>query len=439
LVSFLLLTPLALAQPAAKPPAVSPEEEKGRELFRTGKIEEAVEEFRKAGKANPALPPPRIMLAELFHAAGQGPAARTALEKAATEDPEHPAVLLLNASFAYGDGRVTDGLLSCRAALAAADSPRWDAEQRKRFQRDARLGLATGLEARRDYPAAREQLAALVAAEPKNGPLRARLAGTLFLTGKPDDAAVELQSAFRDDPTVGPPEVGMARLWAAKGDAAKAEEWFKKAVAAHPKEARVLREYGGWLLAQGRVDDARPQVDGAVALEPNTRDTAALRGLLARYTKDFKAAEDLFEKLNRDSPADRFAAANLALVLAESADPAKQRRAVELAENLASQVRHADVYAVLGWCYYKAGRLDEALKALTAAVSGTTTDRDTVYYLARVLAERERPDDARKVLKEALAATGPFVNRKDAEALLADLDKKHPPKKAEEKKAEEKK
>jgi tetratricopeptide (TPR) repeat protein len=328
---------------------------------------------------------------------------------------------------------VTDGLLSCRAALAAADSPRWDADQRKRYQRDARLGLATALEARRDFPAAKEQLAALVAAEPKNGPLRARLAAALFLTGKPDEAAVELQTAFRDDPTVGPPEFGMARLWAAKGDAAKAEEWFQKAVAAHPKDARIPREYAGWLLGQGRVADARPQVDAAAGLEPNARDTAALRGLLARYTKDFPAAEAVFDKMNRDSPADRFAAANLALVLAESADPAKHRRAVELAENLATQARQADVYAVLGWCYYKVGRVDDALKALTTAVSGPVADRDTVYYLAKVLAEKGKPDDARKVLKEALAAAGPFVNKKDADAFLAELDKKHPPK-AEEKK-----
>jgi tetratricopeptide (TPR) repeat protein len=425
----LITTLVVVGTASPQPPAVSAEEEKGRELFRAGKIDEAIEEFKKAAKANPNLPPPRVMVAELFYQAGQGPQARAALEQAAVEDPDHPAVLLLNGSFAFGDGRLTDTILSLQAALKAAESPRWNADQRKKFQRDARNGLALSLEARRDHAAAKEHLVALVASEPKNAVFRSRLAAALFRIGQVDEAFAEFQTAHRDDPTIDPPELFMARLWASRPDPAKAEEWFKKATAAHPKNARVTREHAGWLLNQGRLADARPQIETAASLEPAARDTAALRGLMARHARDYAAAETIFEKMHRDSPADRFAAANLALVLAESADTTKQRRAVELAENLVRQdQRQADGYAVLGWCYYRAGRLDDAFKALSTAASSGTVERDTAYYLAKVLADKNRPDDARKLLQDALTAPGAFVNKANAEAFLADLNKKFPPK-----------
>ena len=421
----------ALAQPPVPPkPVLSADEEKGRELLRAGKLDDAVESFRKAAKANPALPPPRVYLADLLFQAQQGQAARQSLERAALEDPEHPAMLLLNASFALGEGRITDLILSCQAALKAAESPRWDAEQRKKYQREARYGLSAGYEARRDYATQKQILGELLVAEPKNAQLRGKYGVAQFVSGKVEEAIAEFATAFKDDPTADPPELQMARLWEKRPDAAKADEWYAKAMAAHPKNAQGFREYAGWLMNTGRLDEAKAPLDAAVTLEPDARNTLALRGLFARYRRDFPTAEVAFDKMYRESPRDRFAGLSLALVLAESPEKLKQARAVELAESLVKQnERAADGYAVLGWTLYKLGRVDEAQQMLVKAASGGAVERDTAYYLGKVLFDKALGDDARKVLKEALAAPGPFVNKKEAAALAAEVEKKYPEKK----------
>lgn len=417
------------AQPPA-PPAVSAAEEKARELFAAGKFDDALKELQSAVKQNPKLPPPRVTLADLFFKAKQGAAARQNLEAAAAEDPKHPDVYLLNASFAFGEGRFTDAVLSCQAALALAADPRWDADQRKRYAREARLGLAASFERRRDFAAARDQLTVVLADEPKNGPVRVRLGNALFLAGKPEEAFAEFQTARRDDPASDIPELQMAALFIAQGAADKAEEWLKKAVAAGPADAKPHRTYAGWLLDQGKVAEAQVYVDSAARLDPASPELASLRGLYHRYKKEFALAEPIFEKLHRESPANTFAAWNLALTLAESGDKEKIRRAVEMAEaEVKKNPRAGEGYVVLGWCYYKAGRMDEAEKALVAAAQLGALSRDGAYYFAKVMADKQRVEDAVRTLKAAAEARGAYVYRDDAQALLADLEKRLPAKK----------
>jgi Tfp pilus assembly protein PilF len=428
-----LLTAAAAAQqppPATTPPAPTPTaDQKAVELFRAGKFDDALKELEAGSKADPKLPPPKVRLANLFFQAGQGPAARANLERAAAEDPKHPDVYLLNGSFAYGEGRITDTILSCQVALAQADDPRWDAEQKKRFKRDARLGLAAAFEARRDWTSAREFLTAILAEDPKNGPARQRLATAIFLLGKPDDAFAELQKAHADDPASDLPELRMASLYTSQNDPAKAEDWLKKAVAAHGQNPKAHRAYAAFLLDAGNPDGAQIYLGAAAKLDPTGRDTTALRGLMARYRKDHAQAEQIFEALHREHPADSFAAWNLALVLAETGNKDKQRRAVEIAENeVRKNQRAGEGFAVLGWCYYKAGRVDEAEKALVTAAQVGALSRDAAFFLAQILAHKGRWEDAAKLLKGATEARGGFVYKEDAKALYKEAEAKAPKK-----------
>ncbi len=417
------------AQPPDPPaaPAASAEE-KARDLFTAGKFDDALRELQAAVKQNPKLPPARVTLADMFFKAKQGPAARQNLETAAAEDPKHADVYLLNATVAFGEGRLTDAVLSCQTVLALAAEPRWDADQRKRYIREARLGLAASFERRRDFTAARDQYLAVLADEPKNGPVRARLGTCLFLAGKPDEAFAEFQAARRDDPAADMPELQMAALHTAQGAADKAEEWIKRAAAAGPTDGKPQRTYAGWLLDHGRVAEAQAAVEAAARLDPASPELAPLRGLYHRYKKEFAAAEPIFEGLLRQSPANTFAAWNLALTLAESADKDKVRRAVETAEaEVRKNPRVGEAYVVLGWCYYKAGRTDEAEKALANVTQLGALSRDGAYFYARVMADKQRIEDAVKLLKAAAEASGAYVYQADARALLADLETRVPP------------
>lgn len=416
-------------QPAPKAPPPD-DEQKAKEAFLAGKLDDALRHLGAAAKANPALSPPKVVAARWCVETGNGPQARLLIEQAAADDPAHPDVFLTNASFALAEGRVTDAVLGCTAALAATDSARWDADAKTRYRREARLGLAAAFEARGDSASVKTHLAALLDADPRNAQLRQRHARTLFLLDKPDEAFAELQAATKDDPTLDPPQMSMAQLWTGRHDFPKADEWYAKAVAAHPNAAKVHRALAGYLLDRGRTDAAKAHLAAAQKLEPTARDTKALAGLAARYAKDYTAAATVFEELVKDHPSFGFGVVNLALALAESGDATGKRRATELAEGYAKQnPRAAEPRAVLAYCLLKAGRTADAEKVARTVGGSGPLSPDAAYFVARVLADRGATDEAQSLLRAAAESKDGFVYRKDAADLLADLDKKNPPKK----------
>jgi tetratricopeptide (TPR) repeat protein len=412
-----------------EPGKLSADQEKAWEAFRAGKLDDAIKALQAAAKTNPLLPPPKVTLAQWSVEVQQGQQARILIEQAVAEDPTHPQVYLTNASFALNEGRITDTILSCVEALRHAETPRWDAERRKVFQREARLGLVAAYDRRGDLGSARTILRALLEDDPRNAMWRQQLARAEFFSTRQDDAFEEFKRAFKDDPTIDPPELAMAQLWSGKGDFAKAEEWFAKAVAVHAGSAKVQRGFAGYLLDRGRLETAKAHLAAAQKIEPNARDTKLLAGVYARYTKDHTTATQVFEELVREHPSYGPATFNLALVLAEAGDMNAKRRASELAEAYVKQnQRSAGAWALFAHCLSKAGRMADAERAVQNVFAlGQQLTLDEAYYVAKVLADRGSNETAHKVVKAALEKKDWFLHRADADALLADLDKKIPP------------
>src|SRR5262249_49786757 len=103
---LVLAASAAAAPPLASQPAPPKSEEilQAEEAFRKGQFDEALAKLREAVKKNPALPPARLTLAELFLAANQGPNARHNLEAALTEASDDPRCYLFNGSVALREG-----------------------------------------------------------------------------------------------------------------------------------------------------------------------------------------------------------------------------------------------------------------------------------------------------------------------------------------------
>lgn len=450
---FALLLLLALPVVAADPPKADPpkpaaptEVDQAFDLFKANKVPEAVEKLTKAGKSNPNLPPPRVQVAQWYFQAGNGQAARQFVEQAIAEDPKHPEGYILNANFAYADGRATDAILNLKMALDLSADARWDADQKKRFARESRNGLVETCFARGDYAAAKEHALELLNADPKNGVLRSRLAVIVFRMDKPAEAEREFTQAYADDPTVDPPELQLAGQWQQRANGEpdpakqlahleKVEGWLKKAVTAHPKSPKPAREYGLWLLNAGRLEAAGPYVEAATKLDPAGRETAVVKAVWLLHKKDPAAAEAVLEGVYRDAPGDLTALSYLCISLAESGDEKKRKRAVDLADTLVRQnPKWAPWHAVLGWCQYKVGRADDAERSLSLSFSAGQVQFDAAYFAARLLADRMKYEDAHKLLAGAVNAPhGMFLYRADAKALLAEVAKKLPEKKDEKK------
>jgi tetratricopeptide (TPR) repeat protein len=449
--STLLLVFIAAPLLAQPKPATPTEVEQAMELFKANKVPDALDKLTKAGKTNPNLSPPKVQVAQWFFQAGNGQGARTLMEQALVEDPKHPDAYLLNASFAFGEGRLTDAVLNLRTALEYSADSRWDADQKKRFAREARNGLVEVNSARGDFSSAKEHALELLNADPKNGVMRSKLAVIVFRQDKPAEAEKEFTQAFADDPGIDPPELQMANQWQQRAmsepDATKqaahlekVEEWLKKAVSNHPKNAKPPREYGLWLLNAGKLDAAGAYIEAAGKTDPTGKDTTVARAIYLLHKKDAAGAEGLLEGVYKDAPGDLNALSFLCLSLVESADEKKRKRALDLADTLVKQnPKSPGGYAVLGWCLMKAGRNDEAEKALATVLNAGPISSDSAYFMAKFLSDKQRFEDAHKLLTGATGVRhGMFVYRGDAKTLLDEVTKKLPEKK-EEKKDEPKK
>ncbi|CAN5170871.1 hypothetical protein BH11PLA2_BH11PLA2_26780 [soil metagenome] len=451
------VTGAPVVPPVSTPPApeANPDFKKAGEELGKGNVDKALEHLKAACEKDKNLAPPKVILSQIYaQVANQGgsnaqqaaQAARIFLEQAAAEDPDHPDPILLSGAYALGESRLVDAMLCFETALAKSGSARWLTDQRKRFVKSSREGLAQVYSNRRDFKQALEQLRALLADDPKNGKLRVQAANLTFLFGQPDAAFADLKQAFADDPSVDLPEVMMARFWDSKpnkaaGEDAKAEEWFNKAIAAAPKDVKAPREFARWLLNQNRLADADAKLADAAKVDANDKETKALKGLSHRYKKEYKEAETIFDELNRADRTNPFYAWNLAIILAESPEKSKQEQAVAIATLVqSSQPKSPEAVSVLAWCLFKAGRLDDAEKAIGIAAQASQGNfpPDTIYYAARILEKKGKGKEARDNLQKALDAKAPFVYRKDAEEFQKQLIKDHGPVTKEEKKDDKK-
>jgi tetratricopeptide (TPR) repeat protein len=437
--AFLMLhadvTRADLIMPSNRPPTVDnsgtvqkdPSQDvldQARAKFKQGQYEEALTLLKAARAKNVALPPAGLLLAELFLGNNLLSQGRSALEQAAIEEPDYPGIYLVFGTLALAENRFTDARLHFEKAATLASSEKWTPNQQRSFRLPCHMGMATLAENRQDWSAAQAALAGWLELDPRNGEARQRLARALLRNGDSQGAVKELETAVKDEPSLPPAAITMARLYTEQGDHKRAGQWMQYALKRDPRNPRVHLGMAAWLFEQGKAEEARRYADTAGGLAPDSRELKWLRGLIARRLKDYRQAETYFQALHDETPGDREASNQLALVLVEQPDKSKQSRALQLAEiNARLQPDSPAALSTLGWVYYRLGRLDEAERVLQAAAPGNNLSAETAYYLAHLLANRGRIEPAKQLLKAALDAGKDFILRQDAQELFNQLAK----------------
>jgi tetratricopeptide (TPR) repeat protein len=320
-----------------------------------------LQQLGKAIKAHPELPPAHALFAKFAFLSNQGALIRPALERAIAEDPEHPEVFILFGNLALAESRVTDAAVHFEKARGLAAGKRWAPEQRNRFDRLSFQGDAVVAEIRGDWKAARAALSGWLKQDPACAAARQRLGKALFQLGEHKAAYEELEQAAKVDAALEPAAITMAWLYTRARNLMKAEEWIHFANKTAADSVAVQMGSAAWLLEQGRADLAQSHADAAARLNPGSAEIKRLLGLAARQRKDFGQAEQIFEVLAHDAPADAWLRNQLALVLVEQTDESKRRRALELAElSVRQNPKAADALTTLGTVYYRINRLDDA-------------------------------------------------------------------------------
>jgi tetratricopeptide (TPR) repeat protein len=409
-------------------------DESGRSI---AEVERAIKSFQKrdfdlclkqlsaARAAHPELPPAEALFAKLAFLFNQGALIRPALERAVAEDGQHPEVFILFGNLALAEGRVTDAAVHFEKATSLSSAKRWTSEQQARFQRLSLEGHAAVAETRADWKAARSALEAWLKHEPDNSAVEQRLGKAMFQQGEHDAAYEQLEKAARRNPALEPPAITMTWLYTRSGNLKKAEEWIDYANKTSAGSPVVQMETAAWLLEHGRADEAQSHVDQADKLRPGAIEIKRLRGLAARQRKDFVQAEQIFDVLAHDAPADPWPRNQLASCLAEQPVQAKRQRALELAElSVRQNPKAVPALSTLGMVFYRLNRLEDAEKVLQAVAQSSQASSDALYVLAHVRADRGHAEDAPALLRMALDAQGIFVFRKDAQEWLDRLTTK---------------
>lgn len=398
----------------------------------------ALQHFKNAKTMAKEIPPPEVLMAKLSFLARNAQLGRAWLERAVAAAPSDPEPYVILGDLAIAEGRVTDGdVLFVEASKLAekfADNPK----RKLNFQRRALQGLVVVSQRREQWDRAKTMVDQWIKLDPDNATAHNALGTVLFYLNKGPDAyrafqkADELQKVAAD--RVNPPspmaELNMAALYQRRDkDDKKTTDSINLAIKNHPKDFGVRLRAAQIAMASNLLDVALAQSEEAVKLNENDLNAKLIRGYVARLRNDFTTAEHYFELAHLQSPGNFDASNNLALLLAEQTDKAKQDRAFEFAVmnvqrfpiNGQSQQRF-DAMSTFGWVQYQRGIVSDAQQALQQVANANVLTPDSRYYIAKVmLNDPKRTDDAARVLEVAVESDQPFVNRKAATELLQTL------------------
>ncbi len=413
-----------VAPPAAAGGDGTVEVDKAMACYQRGEIAQCLDFLRLARRANAEVLPAEVILAELYFRDNQVAQARAALEQAAAADPRCPQTYLLIAGLALAEGRATEAEVLFEKAHTLAATAGYSEAARKRFEADACAGLATIAERRGDWAAAAARLSAWITFRPNDGQVRWRLVRARFHLGKRDKLQEELQQARKDDPTLDPPALMIARLYTETNELKKAGEWVEYATQTAPRDPAAQLGAALWYLEHDQPERAPVHAEVAAKLDPASAPIKEARGLIAWHLRNYPEAERIFQELVVESPGNAAASALWALALAEQPSESKHHRALQLAESLARiDPNSGAALTTLGWVYHRNGRPADAERALRAALASGSVSSEAPYFLARVLAERGREAEVGPLLKLSLGAPGRFAFRSEAKEWLAKVTK----------------
>lgn len=412
----------------------------GMDLFVKRDFDGARKKFETARLNNRELPPAEILMTRMLIAARSPQLARAELEQCVRTNEADPEPYLYFAEAAIGEGRITDAdavLAICSPKLASFMEKKENPYRLNNLSKRYWNIKAAVAESRKQWDSAKISLNKWIELDPKSAIPRQRLARALFqLNSRDPNVVKELEEAAKLEKTFPSPNISMAQLFESLNDNAGREQAAKyvEAAVAEPvkpdgsNKERVLKSFlyaTQSAVSANKLNDAVRYAEGALKIDSKSLDAQLTRGIVARMARDFRTAETQLDALNSQYPINFAVSNNLALVLAEQPEKAKQERAVQLAmlnfnNNKQNQQLAVEAAATLGWTYYKAGNLPEAEKVLQAVIQSQQLTPDSKYYVARILADRNRNADALNVVTEALQ-TPVFFNRADAEALQRKL------------------
>jgi len=371
---FVMLVALAGAQMSSRGSSLSTalaELDKGHVL-------ESIQQLKQIVRTSPTDGSACFYLSTLYTQMGEYPVAERYVQRAIEINPKQGEYYHQLGLIRYRQKRWAAALGFFRQALEIGsgknEAPVWKSigdVELELFDRDAALQAYT--EALRIQPNDAQTHLAL---------------GRFYLErGQPDRAIEHLLAALETDPLLRAAYPLLGRAYRQTGHLSSAESVLKKALNASPADQESRYTLGQTLLAMGRADEAREELNRYETIRQQVASADVdYKSALSRLADgNFSEAEKLLREAVRLAPAYGPALHSLGSLLLDRGSPEKAleflNRAVEV-----SPLNAATWYGI-GFAYFKAGKMAEALEAAKRAV---VLDEEDGRYTRLVAEIQER-------------------------------------------------
>ncbi|MEE2826959.1 MAG: tetratricopeptide repeat protein [Planctomycetota bacterium] len=374
---------------------------------------------KKLAELDPNLPPQGLLLAGANFTVSNAAGGRAMLERAAIEYPEHPAISLAFSRLALSQGRLSDALALVEKSVRQMKTYQLSPVAARHYQLetiDAQQIIAQRQNRLQDALALVQQWEQLAANSPKMLLARAEIE---FLKGNIEPSQNYLRKFRAVVPDSRPTELVLANWFRQKGDDAGTEQWIKAAAANYPDNPVVQMELGSWSMSQGDFETAQKAIGAAEAKQGEKPATDLMKARIAFAQGDYPQAESMFAELYLQQPASFDISNMYVLSLAENEDVSKKQLAVQLAQrNLQGLPNNQIAQAALGWSLFKSGNSKDAKTLFARVTRMQRLPPEIAYYVAMILEQEGKRDQAKQLLQSALQSKGLFLYRGQAKQML---------------------
>jgi tetratricopeptide (TPR) repeat protein len=278
-----------------KPDEVGAHSNLGVVLAKLGRYDDAIAEYEKAAKLAPGDPRIGVNLALAYEKSGRITEARNKLEQlhAAYPGEAQITMLLADCNLRLGDNakvvallqpleaqnpndfaiaymlgtalirenRIAEGQRIVNVILKNGDSA------------ESRFLLGSQMFSAGDYPKAVKQFESAIALNPNVPELQAYYGRSLLLTGDADGAAAAFRKELENDPNNFAANLGLAQILTERKQVAQARPYVEKAALLRPESAEALTAHGEYDMATGDWRAARKVLEKAEEISPNSLTT----------------------------------------------------------------------------------------------------------------------------------------------------------------------
>jgi tetratricopeptide (TPR) repeat protein len=372
-----------------------------------GSVKEAMKSFNDALKIDGTNNVARLGLARIQLATGAAADAVPLLMKVVADNPRNleARLLLLNGFISIGDltqaTAVANGLLKTNA-----DSPA------------VQVAVGALASVKKDDNGARQAYNRALAADPRSyqalaGLLNAEMKGKNFGAAR---ALIDKQLAQNpNDPRL---NLLAAQTYGLLGDPTEMEKALKKTVEADPHSLEAYAMLAGMYYSQGRLDNARSELEKFVTTAPASVPGNTMLGTVLDMQGKKEEAKQRYTTALQVDPRAAVAANNLAWIDANT-NGANLDVALQLAQTAKAQLPNQhEVDDTLGWVYYKKGMASRAVESFENSTLKQPDNAMYAYHLGLAYQQSGDIAKAKAQFERALKLKPDFEGAVDARKAL---------------------